>query len=109
MFLSVSLVWNYLLVDLQLLKNKDWKNIAKKQLNDVFIMTDANDPFLKRMADLYCDDAVGGVLDPSSVSVEDNNNKYYNETKQVEEEIPYSNDDNDDNNDNNNTCDTELD
>lgn len=53
----------------KLLKNKDWKVIAAEQLRLTFTMTDRTDRFLKKMADLYCDDAVEGLLEPSGAGV----------------------------------------
>ena len=54
----------------RVLKGKDWKEIAKAQLTYIFTMTDATDPYLKRMADMYCDEAVEGVLEPSVENAE---------------------------------------
>jgi zinc finger MYND domain-containing protein 10 len=50
----------------KLLKNKDWDALARYQIEQVFTMSDRNDKFLKRMADMYTDDAVGAVLEPES-------------------------------------------
>lgn len=49
----------------KLLKNKNWKTIALEQLRLTFTMTDRTDRFLTKMANLYCDDAVEGLLEPS--------------------------------------------
>lgn len=48
----------------KILKNKNWEEIGQEQLKRVFTMTDRNDRFLKKMADLYCDEAVEGLLEP---------------------------------------------
>ena len=50
----------------KLLKNRDWRAIAREQLRAVFTMTDRTDKFLRRMADLYSEDAIGDMFDPGS-------------------------------------------
>mmetsp|Transcript_3815 Transcript_3815/g.5931 ORF Transcript_3815/g.5931 Transcript_3815/m.5931 type:complete len:451 (-) Transcript_3815:188-1540(-) len=47
-----------------LLKGKEWETVANTQMDTVFTMTDKDDPDLRRMAELYADDAVEGVLEP---------------------------------------------
>lgn len=50
----------------KLFKDKNWDKIADYQVISVFTMSDRNDPYLKRMADFYSDDAVESIMDPTS-------------------------------------------
>ncbi len=58
MFQQVSIVRE------KIIKNKNWSDVANYQMSHVFTMTDRDDKDLKRMADLYADDAVENVLEP---------------------------------------------
>jgi hypothetical protein len=53
-----------------ILKDRDWPAIADEQVSRVFTMTDKDDADLRRMADLYADDAVGDVIEPVHVAGE---------------------------------------
>ena len=55
----------------KLVKGKDWESIAKMQIEEIFTMTDKDDSDLRRLADLYSDDRVGNILDPSSLPMSD--------------------------------------
>ena len=54
-----------------ILKDKEWPKVAQTQVREVFTMTDKDDADLRRMADLYADDAVGDVMEPLGGAVED--------------------------------------
>ena len=54
-----------------ILKNKDWPLVAQDQMVNVFTMTDREDADLRRMADLYADDAVGDVMEPSAAAIDE--------------------------------------
>ena len=49
-----------------ILKGKKWPEVADVQMAQVFTMTDKDDKDVRKMADLYADDDVTDVLDPSS-------------------------------------------
>ena len=53
-----------------LLKGKDWQACADLQMDTVFVVTDREDKFLKKMADLYSDDLAEAVLEPQLVDPE---------------------------------------
>ena len=50
-----------------LLKNKNWDDVARFQLENVFTMTDKTDKDLHRLADMYADESVSGLYDGDAV------------------------------------------
>lgn len=52
-----------------LIKGKDWKAIADAQFTNVFTMTDRDDTDIRAMADLYSDDTIQSVLEPTSADL----------------------------------------
>mmetsp|Transcript_24092 Transcript_24092/g.36138 ORF Transcript_24092/g.36138 Transcript_24092/m.36138 type:complete len:445 (+) Transcript_24092:18-1352(+) len=50
---------------LGIVKNVDWEALARRQKEEIFDRyTDANDPDLRRFAEMYSDDAVEAILEP---------------------------------------------
>ena len=47
-----------------IVKGSDWEQIAIRQMDSVFTMTDATDRDLAQMAELYADDLSENVLEP---------------------------------------------
>ena len=47
-----------------IVKGSDWEQIATRQMDTVFTMTDATDRDLAQMAELYADDLSENVLEP---------------------------------------------
>jgi hypothetical protein len=45
-----------------LVKNKNWDDVVKYQLSNIFTMTDRTDTDLHQLADMYADESVSGVL-----------------------------------------------
>lgn len=56
MFQQVSVVRE------SIVKNKDWDEVARYQIENVFTMTDRTDPDLQQLANMYADDSVSGVI-----------------------------------------------
>lgn len=54
----------------KLIKGRDWDAAADKAMDDIFTMTDKDDKDLRRMADLYADDALGEVMEPGGTTGE---------------------------------------
>ena len=52
-----------------LIKGTDWDKLADKQIQEIFIMTDATDRDLTKMADLYSDELSENVLEPPAVAI----------------------------------------
>eukprot|EP00607_Mallomonas_marina_P000365 CAMPEP_0182434784 /NCGR_PEP_ID=MMETSP1167-20130531/71811_1 /TAXON_ID=2988 /ORGANISM="Mallomonas Sp, Strain CCMP3275" /LENGTH=453 /DNA_ID=CAMNT_0024625039 /DNA_START=49 /DNA_END=1410 /DNA_ORIENTATION=- len=61
---SVFLFQQVALLREEMLRGQKWEEIAHKQIENIFIMTDATDRDLRRIAELYSDDTVGDVMDP---------------------------------------------
>lgn len=63
---NIFLFQQVALITESIVKGKDFQTIAKQQLEDVFTMTDRTDKDLREMAELYADDSVEHILDPSA-------------------------------------------
>lgn len=49
-----------------LIKGKHWPKIADAQFSLVFTMTDRDDADIRAMADLYSDDTIQSVIEPTA-------------------------------------------
>ena len=49
-----------------IIKDQNWEQVAKKQMEEVFTMTDKDDKDIRKMAEIYADDLAEDVLDPQS-------------------------------------------
>eukprot|EP00639_Heterosigma_akashiwo_P001681 CAMPEP_0194573106 /NCGR_PEP_ID=MMETSP0292-20121207/9436_1 /TAXON_ID=39354 /ORGANISM="Heterosigma akashiwo, Strain CCMP2393" /LENGTH=224 /DNA_ID=CAMNT_0039424253 /DNA_START=33 /DNA_END=708 /DNA_ORIENTATION=+ len=62
---------------LGIVKNVDWEALARRQKEEIFDRyTDANDPDLRRFAEMYSDDAVEAILEPLPATDGDKGNNF---------------------------------